>query len=29
MIETPAGEHEFRLSYAGTPLLLAAFWTSF
>ena len=29
MIETPAGEHEFRLSYAGTPLLRAAFWTSF
>ena len=29
MIETPAGDHEFRLRYSGTPLLLAAFWASF
>lgn len=29
MIETPAGEHEFKLSYVGSPLLLASFWVSF
>jgi hypothetical protein len=29
MIEIPAGEHDFRLRYPGSTLLLAAFWTSF
>ncbi len=29
MIKVPSGEHEFRLSYRGSPLLLGAFWTSF
>jgi hypothetical protein len=29
MIETPAGDHEFKLRYPGTPFLLASFWSSF
>jgi hypothetical protein len=29
MIEIPAGEHDFRLRYPGSTLLLVAFWTSF
>ena len=28
MIETPAGDHEFKLRYPGTPFLLASFWSS-
>jgi hypothetical protein len=29
MVEVPAGDHSFQVSYAGSPMLVAGFWVSF